>query len=74
MCDHLLQPSEPVKDDTGRTVFRAACACMPPGSFFYGSRLQHVYAQHHAHLGQVRRQSRANHPTSWAARRPGGQP
>lgn len=61
---HLLGPSEPVKDRHGRTVFRAACACMPTGLHYYAPRLPGLYAQHQAHLDTLLAQSRAAHPSS----------
>ena len=66
MTGHVLA-CEPVRDQRGRTVFRAACACMPPGSFWFAARLTGLYDRHQQHLDQLQAASRANHP-AWRGR------
>lgn len=61
---HRLGPAQRYTDTLGRTVFRAACECMPEGSWWYGPRLPHVYAKHQAHLDALKAKSRAAHPSS----------
>lgn len=69
MNGHQLRPTQMVKDDTGRTVFRAACTCMDTGVWFYAPRLPDLWAMHDNHLRQLETRSRRNHPSGWAARR-----
>ena len=61
---HALGQPEPVRDEHGRTVFRAACACMPPGSFWFADRLPDIYQRHQDHLDQLKAGSRAAHPST----------
>lgn len=58
---------EPVRDSRGRRVFRASCACMPPGSFWFAARLPELFERHQAHLDALHAASRANHP-AWRDR------
>ncbi len=60
---HTLGPAQRYSDALGRLVFRASCECMPPGVHFYATGLQHIWAQHHAHLLDLQAQSRRRHPS-----------
>jgi hypothetical protein len=61
---HQLGPTEPVRDNQGRTVFRAACGCMPTGLYYYAPRLPALYARHQAHLDDLEAKSRVTHPSA----------
>lgn len=61
---HVLGDPEPIRDQQGRTVFRAACQCMKPGSYWYADRLPIIYGWHQAHLNTVLAKSRAAHPSA----------
>lgn len=59
--------TEPVRDAHGRTVFRAACTCMPCGTYWYAARLTGLYTRHQQHLDALKAASKANHP-AWRGR------